>query len=74
MKTTLALVLCILSSGCVYTKYTHGDKSLTRISVGGNQSVGKVDLNRGTMEGYVSEQAQVAGAVVEAAVKAAIRP
>lgn len=74
MKAILILAACALSSGCVYTSYQSGDKKLTRISLFGNQTVGKVDLQKGTMEGYESEQAQVAGAVVEAAVKAAVKP
>jgi hypothetical protein len=57
----------------VFTSYTgkNGVK-LTRISVFGNQTVGKVDLEKGTMSGYVSEQAEVAGAVVESAIRGAL--
>lgn len=67
----LLLIVAASNAGCVYTSYKQGDKSLTRISVFGNQTVGKIDLMKGTMEGYTSEQAEVAGAAVSAAIKAA---
>lgn len=74
MKIILLLAIIAACPGCVYTKYQQHGVTLTRISLFGNQTVGKVDLQKGTMEGYESEQAQVAGAVVEAAVKAAVKP
>ncbi len=74
MKTALVLAVCLLSSGCVYTSYEQHGVKLKRVSVFGNQTVGKVDLSKGTMEGYASEQAQIASSVVEAAVKAAVKP
>ena len=72
MKRLTVLVLASLVSGCVHTPYSgKNGQRLTRISVFGNQTVGKIDLERGTMEGYTSEQAEVAGAAVSAAIKAA---
>ncbi len=72
MKRIPILLIAWLLSGCVYTSYTgKNGQHLTRISVFGNQTVGKIDLERGTMEGYTSEQAEVAGAAVSAAIKAA---
>lgn len=68
----LAAILAV-SPGCVYTKYEQHGVKLTRISFFGNQTVGKVDLSKGTMEGYASEQAQVAGAITDAAIQAALR-
>ncbi|TXH13964.1 MAG: hypothetical protein E6R03_10335 [Hyphomicrobiaceae bacterium] len=65
----LAAILAV-SPGCVYTKYEQHGVKLTRISFFGNQTVGKVDLSKGIMEGYASEQAEIAGAVVEAALRA----
>jgi hypothetical protein len=74
----LACFLCVSApiwSGCVYTAYSGKDGvKLTRISLFGNQTVGKVDLEKGTMTGYQSEQAEAAAAVVEAAVRAAVKP
>lgn len=75
LRSAIALILAASLSGCVYTKYTDtAGRSLTRISVFGNQSVGKVDLSKGTIEGYQSEQAEIAQAVVNAAVRAAVKP
>jgi len=75
MKRILLAALCLASSGCVYTSYTSRDGAkLTRISLFGNQTVGRVDLGKGTLEGYSSEQAEVAQAVVSAAVRAAVKP
>lgn len=78
MKTIVRFLIIAaapLLGGCVYTSYTDlSGRKLTRVSVFGNQSIGKIDLTKGTMEGYTSEQAQIAGAVVEAAVKAAVKP
>lgn len=73
MKILLSLIIISMTSGCVFTSYTgkNGVK-LTRISVFGNQTVGKVDLEKGTMTGYVSEQAEVAGVVVESAIRGAL--
>ena len=74
MKAALALVIAASLSGCVYTSYKDADgRKLTRVSVFGNQQIGKVDLKNGTMEGYVSEQTQAAAAVTEAAVTAALK-
>ncbi len=78
-KPLIAAVLAALgafySSGCVYTAYTGKDGvSMKRISVFGDQSVGKVDLMNGTLEGYKSEQAQIAGAVAGEVAKALVKP
>lgn len=69
MRTIIALLLAASLSGCVATKVVLPAKagetagSLTRLSVFGNQNVGKLDLKNGTLEGYQSEQAEVAGAI-----------
>lgn len=63
---TLVAVAALMSSGCVYTKYTgKNGVSMTRISLFGNQTVGKVDLEKGTISGYSSEQTQAAEAIAE---------
>lgn len=75
MKARIFIVALVAACpGCVYTKYEQHGVKLTRISVFGNQSVGRIDLAKGTMSGYESEQSQIAGAVVEAAVRAAVKP
>lgn len=66
----LAASLC---SGCVYTSYEQHGVKLKRISLFGNQSVGRIDLAKGTMSGYESEQSQVVSAAVEAAVREAVK-
>ena len=74
MKTIVLLLAASLLSGCVYTSYKDADgRKLTRVSLFGNQNIGKVDLGKGTMEGYQSEQTQAAAAVTEAAVTAALK-
>lgn len=70
--------LCVgflLLSGCVAThwKSAEGDE-LRRISLGGDQSAASVNLKKGTMEGYKSEQAQIAGAVAGEVAKALVKP
>lgn len=66
MKTILVIILCLASSGCVLTRYSDKDgRSLTRISLFGNQNFGKVDLTKGTITGYQSEQSEAAAAVAE---------
>ncbi len=70
------LVSCLLlSSGCVYTdvKGPNGT-SLRRLSILGDQSAALVDLGNGRMEGYKSEQAQIAGAVAGEVAKALAKP
>lgn len=70
-----AATLCLATlSGCVYTRYEGKDGvKMTRVSFFGNQSAGSVDLQKGTIKGYQSEQAEAAAAVVEAAVRAAVK-
>ncbi len=69
------LATSLASSGCVYTKYTGKDGvSMTRLSLFGNQTVGKVDLQKGTIEGYQSEQAAAAAAAAEGFAKGLIKP
>lgn len=71
----IILLACVLLSGCVYTKWTGPNKeTLTRISLFGDQSAAKVDLQNGTIEGYKSEQAQIAGAVAGEVAKALAKP
>jgi hypothetical protein len=68
------LILACLN-GCVYTSYTGKDGvSLKRISLFGDQSAARVDLSTGTIEGYKSEQAQIAGAVAGEVAKALVKP
>lgn len=85
MKTRhLVPVLCVLSLfavGCTSTSYTDpSGAKFSRISVLNSQSVGKVEMKADekskslTLEGYTSEQAQIASSVVSAAVKAAVKP
>lgn len=62
----LAACGALFLSGCVFTRYVDKDgRSLTRVSVFGNQSIGKVDLTKGTMTGYSSEQAEATAALAE---------
>ena len=83
MKTRhLVPVLCVLSLfvvGCTSTSYSDpSGAKFSRISLLNNQSVGEVTVKAGdkelTLKGYSSDQAQIAGAVVSAAVKAAVKP
>jgi hypothetical protein len=75
MKYIVAVLLCASLSGCVYTSYTGKDGvSMKRLSVFGDQSAAKVDLTNGTIEGYKSEQAQIAGAVAGEVAKALVKP
>jgi hypothetical protein len=75
MRIILALLAAALLSGCVYTdiKGPNGT-SMRRISVMGDQSAAVVDLGNGRMEGYKSEQAQIAGAVAGEVAKALAKP
>lgn len=73
-----AALVAIACSGCVYT---HVPGQFTRISIGTGHSIGRVEFPTkegvAKIEGYTSEQAQVASAVVEAAIKAsasAVKP
>lgn len=80
MKTpalALAAVAAALLTGCTSTSYTDpSGAKFSRISLLNSQSVGKVEMKAGdktlSLEGYSSEQAQVASAVVTAAVRSAI--
>jgi hypothetical protein len=75
MKSFLLLIACSLLSGCVYTDWSGpNNQRLRRISVFGDQSAQRVDLVNGTMEGYKSEQAQIAGAVAGEVAKALVKP
>lgn len=66
MKTIGLLLLAAMLTGCVYTKVkTKDNAEMTRISVFGNQQAQHVDLGKGTLSGYSSEQAQAAGAIAE---------
>lgn len=80
MKTRLLLLAaCALgASACTHTAYvdpTTGAK-FTRTSIGTTQSIGAIRVEADGakrslhVEGYTNEQAQIAGAVVEAAIKA----
>jgi hypothetical protein len=65
------LVTSALLSGCVYTDVRGPNgTSMKRISVFGDQSAAVVDLGAGRLEGYKSEQAQIAGAVAGEVAKA----
>lgn len=80
-KTSLLILAAIaaLSAGCVQTSVkTAGGDEFKRISFLNKQSVGKVTFNAKTgdfaIEGYSSDQAETAGAVVKAAVEARLNP
>ena len=74
-----AAALLAAATGCTHTAYVDpktGAK-FSRTSVGTTQSIGAIRVTSGadgvrslTVEGYTNEQAQIAGAVVEAAIKA----
>ena len=84
MKTASALFLAASLSGCISTRYEHIDAktgaktTLVRISVLSSAGVGKVDLQRGIMSAYESEQTAAAAAIAEsvagAVAKALIKP
>lgn len=66
MKNIALITFAMLLSGCVYTKVkTKDNAEMTRISLFGNQQAQHVDLGKGTLSGYSSEQAQAAGAIAE---------
>lgn len=71
-----ALLAVALLAGCTITRYSHPQGgAFTRISLGTSQNIGPIDVTTtdGTkvrVDGYASDQAQVAGAVVTAALKA----
>lgn len=74
-------VLLCFTCGCTYTKFTDPKgASFSRISVLNSQSVGKVEVKANEhgvtsveLEGYKSEQTQLAGAIAEGVAKA-IKP
>lgn len=76
MKKIAALILAALAaSGCTSTTYTDANGAkFSRIVVGTTQTIGKIDMKAGdrslTVEGYSTQAAELAGAVVAAAVKA----
>lgn len=80
MKARLLVILATsaLLVGCTSTTYqdTAGNK-LSRVSFGTTQNIGKLSVKAGDkellLEGYSNEQAQVASAVVSAAITAATR-
>lgn len=75
MKKLIPLLLLPLLSGCVATDVTGPNGTrMRRISVMGDQSAAVVDLGTGRMEGYKSEQAQIAGAVAGEVAKAFVKP
>ncbi len=80
MKTALRSVLFLASllflTGCVYTSLeAPGGVKLKRLAVGTGTQIGELSIptaqGSATLKGYTSEQAQVAAAVVEAAISAA---
>jgi len=81
MKTATSLALisvALLCGGCTHTSYqdTAGNK-FSRTSFGTTQNIGKIQATAGdkslVVEGYSNESAQVASAVVSAAVSAAAK-
>lgn len=79
MKTaTLLVLVSALLAGCTHTSYqdTAGNK-FSRTSFGTTQNIGKIQATAGdkslVVEGYSNEAAQVASAVVSAAVSAAAK-
>ncbi len=68
---SVLLVASLTLSGCVATSVIGPDgTSMKRVSFMGDQSAAVVDLKNGRMEGYKSEQAQIAGAVAAEFLKA----
>ncbi len=72
-----AFLLSGVLTGCTVTTYSDpSGAKFTRASLGTTQSIGAIRVEAAgdkkvlTVEGYTNEQAQVAGAVVEAAIKA----
>jgi hypothetical protein len=68
-----------LLCGCTLTTYTDpSGAKFSRWSLLNSQAVGKVEMRAGdkllTLEGYQSNQTEMAAAVVASAVKAAARP
>ncbi len=77
MKTiAILLAVSLLTVGCTHTSFTDaaGNK-FTRTSFGTTQNIGRIDVKAGdkslVVDGYSNEQAQVASAVVSAAIAAA---
>jgi len=75
MKRLITIPLLLLAVGCTHTKYTDSaGNSLTRTSFGTTQNIGRLAVKAGdkelVLEGYSNEQAQVAAAVVSAAISA----
>lgn len=74
MKTLIALLLASALTGCVHTEYKSADGStFSRTAFLSPTSVGEVKIGdkQATMTGYKSETAQVVGAAIDAALKAA---
>lgn len=80
MKTFLAALVLVSLVGCTHTSYSDKDgNKFTRTSFGTTQNIGRISASTdGTkksldVEGYTNDQAQVASAVVGAAVSAAVK-
>ncbi len=71
----VAVLLTVLLSGCVSTKYRgQNGVSFKRVSFGNRQSIGKVEFDPSTgkvkIEGYSNEQTELAAAVAQAVASA----
>lgn len=76
-RIALALLTLLATSACTHTSYTDKDgNKFTRTSLGTTQNIGKIEVTASATEkhlvvdGYANEQAQVASAVVNAALSA----
>ena len=78
LLSALALLAALAAStGCTHTTYTDpSGAKFSRTSFLNSQSAAKVEYKSAdktlTIDGYTSDQAQIAGAVVGAAVRAAV--
>lgn len=66
--------LAFFPAGCVFTSYTDKDgRKLQRLALGAGTHIGELSITDtgATLRGYSNEQAEVAAAVVNAAVSAA---
>lgn len=71
-----ALSASALSSGCTYTHWKDpiSGREFTHIAPAiGNRRIGELDIVKGTMKNYESENAEIARAAAEGAVAAALR-
>ena len=79
MKIFSAAILSVVLTGCTVTKWTNGQESFTRTSLGVTSQAQKISVSVTpttrtlTVTGYQSNGTEALGAVTEAAVSAAIK-